>query len=225
MQPRQTVALRKERATADGTDWLSRERRPHMLIRSCAIKTSSGTQPNRSADARRPSIGGYRAPAVTSDRHGARLAFPSADSTWPEITVDLPCGERASSGYASPTTCATVSPLSRPCSRGPRGRREQPVPIHIPSGSPASARTASNATVQSGPRSLVMNVTLYAWSPRPMIRLRACWAVHSAVGCRLGQDRLEPPAAGVSRGPGLGPGLRWRQTAAVSLQLRIRMCS
>jgi hypothetical protein len=31
----------------------------------------------------------------------------------------------------------------------------------------------------------IMNLTRSAWSPRSMIRLRACWAVHSPVGCRV----------------------------------------
>jgi hypothetical protein len=47
---------------------------------------------------------------------------------------------------------------------------------------PASARTASNAVVKLEPRSRIMNLTLPAWSPRSMRRLRACWAVQSPVG-------------------------------------------
>ena len=47
---------------------------------------------------------------------------------------------------------------------------------------PASARTASNAAVKFEPRSRIMNLTRYACSPRSMIRLRACWVVHSQVG-------------------------------------------
>src|ERR1022692_2661672 len=46
---------------------------------------------------------------------------------------------------------------------------------------PASARAASNAAVKFGPRSRMMNLTRCACSPRSMIRLRACWVVHSPV--------------------------------------------
>ncbi len=50
---------------------------------------------------------------------------------------------------------------------------------------PALARTASNAAVKFGPRSRIMNLTRSACSPRSMRRLRACWAVHCPVGCRV----------------------------------------
>src|ERR1019366_550316 len=36
-----------------------------------------------------------------------------------------------------------------------------------------------------GPRSRIMNLTRSVWSPRSMIRLRACWVVHAPVGCRV----------------------------------------
>jgi hypothetical protein len=39
---------------------------------------------------------------------------------------------------------------------------------------PAPARTASSAVVKFEPRSRIMNLTRSAWSPRSMIRLRAC---------------------------------------------------
>ena len=50
---------------------------------------------------------------------------------------------------------------------------------------PASARTASNADVKFEPRSRIMNLTLWACSPRSMSRLRACWAVQSPDGCKV----------------------------------------
>src|ERR1019366_7977729 len=50
---------------------------------------------------------------------------------------------------------------------------------------PGPARIASNAAVKSEPRSRIMNLTRSACPPRSMIRLRACWAVHSPVGCRV----------------------------------------
>ncbi len=50
---------------------------------------------------------------------------------------------------------------------------------------PAPARTASNAAVKSEPRSRIMYLIRCVCSPRSMIRLRACWAVHSPVGCKV----------------------------------------
>src|SRR2546430_2950984 len=49
---------------------------------------------------------------------------------------------------------------------------------------PASARIASNAAVKFGPRPRIMTLTRCACSPRSVIKLRACWAVHSPDGCR-----------------------------------------
>jgi hypothetical protein len=49
----------------------------------------------------------------------------------------------------------------------------------------ASARTVSNTAVKFDPRSRIMNLTRSACSPRSMIRLRACCAVHCPVGCRV----------------------------------------
>ena len=43
----------------------------------------------------------------------------------------------------------------------------------------------SNAAVKFEPRSRIMNLTRCGCSPRSIIRLRACWAVHSPVGCRV----------------------------------------
>src|ERR1017187_7048703 len=60
---------------------------------------------------------------------------------------------------------------------------------------PASARTAPDAVVKSGPRSRIMNLTRSAWSPRSMMRLRACWVVHVLAGC------------------GVTPGMRMRRVA------------
>jgi hypothetical protein len=50
---------------------------------------------------------------------------------------------------------------------------------------PAPARTESNALVKFEPRSRIMNLTRCACSSRSMRRLRACWAVHSPVGCKV----------------------------------------
>ena len=50
---------------------------------------------------------------------------------------------------------------------------------------PASARTASNAAVKFEPRSRIMNFIRSACPPRSISKLRACWAVHSPVGCRV----------------------------------------
>jgi hypothetical protein len=39
--------------------------------------------------------------------------------------------------------------------------------------------------VKFEPRSRIMNLTRCACSPRSITRLRACWAAHSPVGCRV----------------------------------------
>ena len=48
-----------------------------------------------------------------------------------------------------------------------------------------AAGTASNATVKFDPRPRIMNLACSACSPRSMRRLRACWAVHCPVGCKV----------------------------------------
>ena len=50
---------------------------------------------------------------------------------------------------------------------------------------PASARMASNAVVKLDPLSRIMNLTRSVWSPMSMIRLWACWVVHSPIGCKV----------------------------------------
>jgi Group II intron, maturase-specific domain len=47
---------------------------------------------------------------------------------------------------------------------------------------PAAARTESKASVNLLSRSRIINLIRSAGSPRSIIRLRACWAVHSPVG-------------------------------------------
>jgi len=72
-------------------------------------------------------------------------------------------------------------PIQRSAIAFMRGVRTLQSTVRIP----APARTASNAAVKFEPRSRIMNLTRYACSPRSMIRLRACWTVHSPVGCEV----------------------------------------
>jgi hypothetical protein len=46
-------------------------------------------------------------------------------------------------------------------------------------------RVRSTGSPQFDPRSRIMNLTRSACSPRSMRRLRACWAVHCPVGCKV----------------------------------------
>src|SRR5215472_8323400 len=64
----------------------------------------------------------------------------------------------------------------------------------------ASARTASNTAVLFGPRSRIMNLTRCACSPRSMIRLRACWAVHAPVGCKVTPEDADAPGGVLDHG-------------------------
>jgi hypothetical protein len=50
---------------------------------------------------------------------------------------------------------------------------------------PASARTAPKAAVKFEPRSRIMNLIRSACPPTSISKLRACWTVHSPVGCRV----------------------------------------
>ena len=50
---------------------------------------------------------------------------------------------------------------------------------------PASTRTALKMPVKFDPRSRIINFIRSACPPRPISRLRACWAVHSPAGCRV----------------------------------------
>ena len=76
---------------------------------------------------------------------------------------------------------AAASLIQRSAIAFMRGVRTLQSTVRIP----ASARTALNAAVKFEPRSRVMNLTRCACSPRSMIRLRACWAVESPVGCSV----------------------------------------
>ena len=71
---------------------------------------------------------------------------------------------------------------------------------------PASARTAPNALVKSEPRSRIMNLTRPAWSPMPVIRLRACWVAHSPVGCKGDPEDADAPGGVLDGGQGVGLG-------------------
>src|ERR1019366_1195678 len=64
------------------------------------------------------------------------------------------------------------------------GDRVHPGRPHVAQHGP-DASAGEDAAVKLEPRSRIMNVTRSACSLRSMSRLRACWAVHSPVGCRV----------------------------------------
>jgi hypothetical protein len=77
-----------------------------------------------------------------------------------------------------------ASPIQRSAIAFIRGVRTLQRTVRIP----ASARTASKAAVKFDPRSRIMNLTRSACSPRSMSRFRACWVVHSPVGCGVARQ-------------------------------------
>jgi hypothetical protein len=97
---------------------------------------------------------------------------------------------------------APASPVQRSVIAFMRGVRMLQSAVRMP----ASARTASNAAVKFDPRSRIMNLTRCACSPGFMIRLRACCAVHSPVGCRSGSEDADAPGGVLGHGQDMGLG-------------------